>query len=141
MSHVGDLWEHLVQAALRREIIGTDVYGCPIGGIAGNVPSSLANNRDIDEILRVAYEIQDEDPNVASYWWKTTFSTSGTPIGYDGAGGGHGGRVMEVRGTSDEYPFGGNGGGRVKLLLKDLLYINGSITAECEDGGSTGGGG
>ncbi|KAF3448999.1 hypothetical protein FNV43_RR09723 [Rhamnella rubrinervis] len=48
---------------------------------------------------------------------------------------------MEVRGTSDEYPFGGNGGGRVKLLLKDLLYINGSITAECEDGGSTGGGG
>ncbi|KAF3452614.1 hypothetical protein FNV43_RR03047 [Rhamnella rubrinervis] len=65
MSRAGDLWERLVRAALRRERTGTDVYGRPVGGIAGNVPSSLANNRDIDEILRAADEIQDEDPNVA----------------------------------------------------------------------------
>ncbi|KAF3452050.1 hypothetical protein FNV43_RR08146 [Rhamnella rubrinervis] len=50
MSHVGDLWERLVQAALR-ERTGTDVYGRPVGGIAGNVPFSLADNKDIDEIL------------------------------------------------------------------------------------------
>lgn len=65
MSRVEDRWERLVRAALRRERTGTDVYGRPVGGIAGNVPSSLANNRDIDEILRAADEIQDEDPNVA----------------------------------------------------------------------------
>lgn len=95
--------------------------------------------------------------------------TSGTPVGYDGAGGGHGGRGASCLksnksnwggdvyswsslskpwsygskggGTSDENPFGGNGGGRVILLVKDLLYVNGSITAEGGDGGSTGGGG
>lgn len=44
---------------------GTDVYGRADGGIAANVPSSLANNRDIDDILRAADEIQDEDPNIS----------------------------------------------------------------------------
>ncbi|KAF3448940.1 hypothetical protein FNV43_RR09658 [Rhamnella rubrinervis] len=44
-------------------------------------------------------------------------------------------------GASDEYPFGGNGGGDVKLLVKDLLYVNGSVTAEGGDRGSTNGGG
>ncbi|PWA86760.1 glucan synthase-like 10 [Artemisia annua] len=65
MSHVGDLWERLVRAALRRERTGLDAYGRPAGGIAGNVPSSLANSRDIDPILRAADEIQDEDPNIS----------------------------------------------------------------------------
>lgn len=65
MSRVEDLWERLVRAALRRERTGTDAYGRPVGGIAGNVPSSLANNRDIDEILRAADEIQEEDPSVS----------------------------------------------------------------------------
>ncbi|KAJ4834525.1 Callose synthase 9 [Turnera subulata] len=62
-----DLWERLVRAALRRERVGTDALGRPVagGGIAGYVPSSLANNRDIDQILRAADEIQDEDPNVS----------------------------------------------------------------------------
>lgn len=65
MSRVEDLWERLVRAALRRERTGTDALGRPVGGIAGYVPSSLANNRDIDAILRAADEIQDEDPNVS----------------------------------------------------------------------------
>ncbi|KAG7022058.1 Callose synthase 9 [Cucurbita argyrosperma subsp. argyrosperma] len=65
MTQVEELWERLVRAALRRDRIGIDAYGRPESGIAGNVPSSLANNRDIDEILRAADEIQDEDPNVA----------------------------------------------------------------------------
>ena len=65
MSRAEELWERLVRAALRRERTGTDAFGHPVTGIAGNVPSSLANNRDIDEILRAADEIQDEDPNVS----------------------------------------------------------------------------
>lgn len=65
MSRVEDLWERLVRSVLRRERTGKDAYGRPIDGIAGNIPSSLANNRDIDEILRAADEIQDEDPNVS----------------------------------------------------------------------------
>ena len=65
MSGAEELWERLVRAALRRERIGNNAYGRPVGGIAGNVPSALAQNRDIDEILRVADEIQDEDPNVS----------------------------------------------------------------------------
>ena len=65
MSHVGNLWERLVRAALRRERTGIDAYGRPTGGIAGNVPSSLSNSRDIDPILRAADEIQDEDPNIS----------------------------------------------------------------------------
>nr|KAJ0227390.1 hypothetical protein LSAT_V11C100026950 [Lactuca sativa] len=65
MSNVGNLWERLVRAALRRERTGIDAYGRPAGGIAGNVPSSLSNSRDIDPILRAADEIQDEDPNIS----------------------------------------------------------------------------
>jgi callose synthase len=65
MSRAEELWERLVRAALRRERTGIDAFGRPYTGIAGNVPSSLSNNRDIDEILRAADEIQDEDPNVS----------------------------------------------------------------------------
>ncbi|KAB2068210.1 hypothetical protein ES319_A08G016000v1 [Gossypium barbadense] len=64
MSRAEELWERLVRAALRRERFGIGSVGHPAGGIAGYVPSSL-NNRDIDTILRVADEIQDEEPNVA----------------------------------------------------------------------------
>lgn len=60
-----DLWERLVTAALGVQRSGADSYARPAGGIAANVPSSLANNRDIDDILRAADEIQDEDPNVS----------------------------------------------------------------------------
>ncbi|XVE78801.1 hypothetical protein DITRI_Ditri14bG0007100 [Diplodiscus trichospermus] len=65
MSRAEELWERLVRAALRRERFGMGTIGQPVGGIAGYVPSSLANNRDIDAILRAADEIQDEDPNVS----------------------------------------------------------------------------
>ncbi|GKV10746.1 hypothetical protein SLEP1_g22067 [Rubroshorea leprosula] len=96
--------------------------------------------------------------------------TSGTPVGNDGAGGGHGGRGASCLknnktnywggdvyawstlsnpwsygskggGTSGQNQFGGNGGGRVKLIVKDMLYLNGSVTAEGGDGGLKGGGG
>ncbi|KAG6682974.1 hypothetical protein I3842_13G169600 [Carya illinoinensis] len=65
MSRAEELWERLVRVVLSRERVGADAYGHPGIGIAGNVPSSLANNRDIDEILRAADEIQDEDPNIS----------------------------------------------------------------------------
>ncbi|KAL3817947.1 hypothetical protein ACJIZ3_003852 [Penstemon smallii] len=96
--------------------------------------------------------------------------TSGTPVGYDGAGGGHGGRGASCLknndtnfwggdvygwstltkpwaygskggGTSDTHKLGGNGGGRIFLDVEDILYINGSVSAEGGDGGSLGGGG
>ncbi|KAJ0974544.1 hypothetical protein J5N97_016509, partial [Dioscorea zingiberensis] len=58
-------WERLVRSALRRERLGVGAYGQPASGIAGNVPASLGNNLHIDEILRAADEIQDEDPSVS----------------------------------------------------------------------------
>lgn len=59
-------WERLVRAALRRERLGIVVSEQqPVSGVAGNVPSSLTNNTHIDEILRAADEIEDEDPNIA----------------------------------------------------------------------------
>lgn len=96
--------------------------------------------------------------------------TSGTPVGYDGAGGGHGGRGASCLksnhtkfwggdvytwstlsepwsygskggGKSSESKFGGNGGGRVKLEVIDMINMNGSIVAEGGDGGIKGGGG
>lgn len=96
--------------------------------------------------------------------------TSGTPVGQDGAGGGHGGRGASCRknnhtnfwggdvyawptlskpssygskggGTSAEHEFGGNGGGCVMLDVKDTFYLNGSVMAKGGDGGSKGGGG
>ncbi|GFZ18220.1 glucan synthase-like 10 [Actinidia rufa] len=76
MSRVEDLWERLVRAALRRERTGTDAYGQPATGIAGNVPSSLAKNRDIDAILRAADEIQDDDPNVSRILCEHAYSLS-----------------------------------------------------------------
>ncbi|CAJ2631141.1 unnamed protein product [Trifolium pratense] len=76
MSGVEELWERLVRAALRRERTGDDAYGRPAGGIAGNVPSALAKNRDIDEILRVADEIQDDDPTVSRILCEHAYSLS-----------------------------------------------------------------
>lgn len=59
-----DLWERLVRAALRGRRAGGDLFRQPEAGLAANVPSSLAN-KDIDDILRAADEIQDDDPNVS----------------------------------------------------------------------------
>ncbi|KAK9154596.1 hypothetical protein Sjap_002076 [Stephania japonica] len=58
-------WERLVRAALRKERTHADAHGRPVTGIAGNVPSCLENNRDIDAILRTADEIEKEDLNVS----------------------------------------------------------------------------
>ncbi|XP_022729644.1 uncharacterized protein LOC111284857 isoform X3 [Durio zibethinus] len=43
--------------------------------------------------------------------------------------------------TSKEVDYGGGGGGRVKLQIKGLLEVNGSLLADGGDGGSKGGGG
>ncbi|CAI8597527.1 unnamed protein product [Vicia faba] len=76
MSRAEELWERLVRAALRRERTGDDAFGQPAGGIAGNVPSALAKNRDIDEILRVADEIQDDAPTVSRILCEHAYSLS-----------------------------------------------------------------
>ncbi|PKA56333.1 hypothetical protein AXF42_Ash014836 [Apostasia shenzhenica] len=95
--------------------------------------------------------------------------TSGTPIGYDGAGGGHGGRGASCLksnktnwggdvyawstlsepwsygskggSTSAEKLYGGDGGGRVKILVRDLVNVDGLVTADGGAGGLKGGGG
>jgi hypothetical protein len=96
--------------------------------------------------------------------------TSGTPVGDDGGGGGHGGRGASCLkrnktsnwggdvyawstlaepwsygskggGTSSWNKFGGNGGGRIKIQVKEIVCLNGSIAAEGGDGGLIGGGG
>jgi hypothetical protein len=58
-------WDRLVRAALRGDRLVGGAYGHPVTGIAGIVPSSLGNNVHIEEVLRAADEIQDEDPTVA----------------------------------------------------------------------------
>lgn len=65
MSRAEELWERLVKVTLRNARDGAAAHGRHTTGIAGNVPSSLANSRVIDDILRIADEVQDEDPNVA----------------------------------------------------------------------------
>jgi hypothetical protein len=65
MARAETNWERLVRAALRRDRGRTGAYGYPMTGIAGAVPTSLGNNVHIEEILRAADEIQDEDPNIA----------------------------------------------------------------------------
>lgn len=95
--------------------------------------------------------------------------TSGTPIGYDGAGGGHGGRgasCMKSNKTNwggDVYAwstlsepwsygskggsnsagklYGGDGGGRIMFEVRDLLNVEGLVTADGGAGGFKGGGG
>ncbi|XP_013597890.1 uncharacterized protein LOC106410224 isoform X1 [Brassica napus] len=93
--------------------------------------------------------------------------TSGTPFGTDGAGGGHGGRgascvksnvstywggdvyswssLHEPWSYGSEGGFrlkaGGKGGGRVKLVMKDTVVLNGSVAADGGDSGEEGGGG
>ncbi|XP_010919832.1 uncharacterized protein [Elaeis guineensis] len=95
--------------------------------------------------------------------------TSGTPIGHDGAGGGHGGRGASCiksnktnwggdvyawsslsepwsygskgGSTSAEKQYGGDGGGRIMLKVKDSLQVDGYVGAEGGNGGYEGGGG
>lgn len=95
--------------------------------------------------------------------------TSGTPTGLDGAGGGHGGRGASCLksnktnwggdvyawsslsvpwsygskggSSSTENKYGGYGGGRIMIKVKDSLIVEGTITAEGGKGNLEGGGG
>ncbi|URD89015.1 glycine-rich protein [Musa troglodytarum] len=60
-----------------------------------------------------------------------SWSTLTVPVSYGSKGGS----------TSREKDYGGGGGGRVYLVVKDALEVNGSITADGGEGGSLGGGG
>ncbi|RZR81126.1 hypothetical protein BHM03_00007302 [Ensete ventricosum] len=60
-----------------------------------------------------------------------SWSTLTVPVSYGSRGGS----------TSREKDYGGGGGGRVYLVIKDALEVNGSITADGGEGGSLGGGG
>lgn len=151
---------------------------CPIEGcmltfnMSGNVKIGQHANIIAGSVIVSASDLTmdyNSSINTTSLGGLPPSQTSGTPVGYDGSGGGHGGRGASCLksnksfwggdvyawsslsepwsygskggGTSAENPFGGNGGGRVKLLVKDSLYVNGSITAEGGEEGSTGGGG
>lgn len=76
MSRAEELWERLVKVTLRNARDGAAAHGRHTTGIAGNVPSSLANSRVIDDILRIADEIQDEDPNVARILCEYAYSVA-----------------------------------------------------------------
>ncbi|CAI8601676.1 unnamed protein product [Vicia faba] len=65
MSRAEELWEKLVHAALRREITDDE--------IAENVSSK---SREIDEILRVADEVQDKDPTISRILCEHAYSLS-----------------------------------------------------------------
>lgn len=151
---------------------------CPVEGcmitvnVSGNI--KLGQNASIiagSVVLSAANLTMERNSSInsSSLGGPPPSQTSGTPVGYDGAGGGHGGRGASCLknnktnwggdvyawstlsdpwsygskggGKSTQKPYGGNGGGRVKLLVKDTIYVNGSVTAEGGDGGSDGGGG
>nr|XP_048319674.1 uncharacterized protein LOC107405408 [Ziziphus jujuba var. spinosa] len=151
---------------------------CPIEGcmltfnMSGNVKIGQHANIIAGSVIVSASDLTmdySSSINTTSLGGLPPSQTSGTPVGYDGSGGGHGGRGASCLksnksfwggdvyawsslsepwsygskggGTSAENPYGGNGGGRVKILVKDSLYVNGSITAEGGEGGSTVGGG
>ncbi|CAL9044534.1 unnamed protein product [Musa banksii] len=107
--------------------------------------------------------------NTTSFGGSPPSQTSGTPIGHDGAGGGHGGRGASCLrsnktnwggdvyawstlskpwsygskggSTSAEKRYGGDGGGRIELKVSDTLQLDGFVTAEGGMGGLEGGGG
>ncbi|KAJ4846828.1 hypothetical protein Tsubulata_004625 [Turnera subulata] len=154
--------------------IACPAEGCTIGfNMSGNVNigpyASIVAGTVIFGAANLSME-HDSTINTTAMGGAPPSQTSGTPVGYDGGGGGHGGRGAScVRknktsnwggdvyawstlskpwsygskggGTSSVNKFGGKGGGRVKLVVKEILYLNGSVTAEGGDGGLKGGGG
>ncbi|XP_027360081.1 uncharacterized protein LOC113868583 [Abrus precatorius] len=160
------------------EILSDVSLSCPVEGcmitvnVSGNI--KLGQNASIvagSVVLSAANLTMEYNSSInsTSLGGSPPSQTSGTPVGDDGAGGGHGGRGASCLknnktnwggdvyawstlsepwsygskggGKSTEKQHGGNGGGRVKLLVKDTLYVNGSVNAEGGDGGSDGGGG
>ncbi|XP_059656702.1 uncharacterized protein LOC132303459 [Cornus florida] len=150
------------------------IEGCSISfNISGNVKVGQHATIIASSILFSAANLSVEPNsvmNTTSLGGPPPSQTSGTPVGYDGAGGGHGGRGASCLkdnqtnfwggdvyawstlsepwsygskggGTSAEHQFGGSGGGRIMLEVKDTLHLNGSVTAEGGVGGLNGGGG
>ncbi|XP_010677213.2 uncharacterized protein LOC104892887 isoform X2 [Beta vulgaris subsp. vulgaris] len=152
---------------------------CPIEGcsitfnVSGNVKVGPNAAVMAGSVVISAHSLsfgQNSSVNTTALGGRPPPQTSGTPFGYEGAGGGHGGRGASClrneqrdawggdvyswsnvsrpwsygskgSGKSTHKPFGGMGGGRVKLIARDELYLNGSVTAEGGDGGVSGGGG
>lgn len=155
-------------------MISCRIEGCLISiNVSGNIKMGESAVIAAGSVVLVASNITMEygsSINTTSLGGSPPSQTSGTPVGYDGAGGGHGGRGASClkgnhtnywggdvyswstlsepwsygskgSGTSMEHKFGGRGGGRVKIEVKDTLYLNGCIMVEGGDGGSRGGGG
>ncbi|KAF3793289.1 hypothetical protein EJ110_NYTH09664 [Nymphaea thermarum] len=155
---------------------------CPIAGcvIDVNISGSLELGKSSSivagtVVVGAANVSLDEGAliNCTGLGGKPPDQTSGTPLGVDGAGGGHGGRgaccVKDDRklpedvwggdayswstlaepwsygskgGTmSKEVDTGGGGGGRIKVIVEDILDVNGNICADGGDASLTGGGG
>ncbi|KAJ7952625.1 Glycine-rich protein [Quillaja saponaria] len=161
------------------EILPSVLISCPIDGcvitfnMSGNVKvgqhASIVAGTVVLSAANLSMEYS-SSVNTSALGGPPPSPSSGTPVGYDKAGGGHGGRGASClksnhtkfwggdvyawstlsapwsygskgSGTSSEKPYGGKGGGRIKLLVKDTLYLNGSVTAEGGDAGPEGGGG
>lgn len=160
------------------EILSHVSLSCPVEGcmitvnVSGNV--KLGQNASIvaGTVVLSASNLTMEHRssiNSSSLGGSPPSQTSGTPVGNEGAGGGHGGRgascVKKTKtnwggdvyawstlsqpwsygskggGKYTKEQYGGNGGGRIKILVNDTIFVNGSITAKGGDGGSDGGGG
>ncbi|XP_024986062.1 uncharacterized protein LOC112521435 [Cynara cardunculus var. scolymus] len=168
-----------VSASGNIEILPSVLIVCPIEGcvisfnLSGNIKVGKNSAIIAGSVIFSAANMSMESYssiNTTAMGGAPPSQTSGTPVGHEGAGGGHGGRGASCLrnnnttywggdvyawstlpypwsygskggGTSDEHKYGGNGGGRVKLIVKDLLYMNGSLLAEGGDGGLNGGGG
>ncbi|KAF9685483.1 hypothetical protein SADUNF_Sadunf03G0059200 [Salix dunnii] len=98
---------------------------CPIEGCI--VTINMTGNVNICQYVTIVAG------SVTSNWGGDVYawSTLAVPWSYGSKGGG----------TSSRNKFGGNGGGRIKIQVKEIVYLNGSITAEGGDGGLIGGGG
>lgn len=160
------------------EILPHALISCPVEGctiifnMSGNIKLGQYASIVAGSVVLSAANLTMEygsSINSSSLGGSPPSQTSGTPFGYDGAGGGHGGRGASCLtnnntnwggdvyawstlsqpwsygskggGKSAQKQYGGNGGGRVKLLVNDTLYVNGSVTAEGGDGRPYGGGG
>ncbi|KAH6818003.1 MraZ [Perilla frutescens var. frutescens] len=176
LSRISDIY---VVASGNLEILPHVEIVCPIEGctISFNLSGTIKVGHDAAVVAgTVVFSAAsltmepNSSLNTSSLGGSPPPQTSGTPVGYDGAGGGHGGRGASCLktnhsnfwggdvyawatlscpwaygskggGTSDNHKFGGSGGGRVWLAINDALYMNGSVSAEGGDGGSLGGGG
>ncbi|XP_051114484.1 uncharacterized protein LOC127240078 [Andrographis paniculata] len=161
------------------EILPNVEIACPVAGctisfnLSGNV--KVGHNASVvaGTVVFSAFSLTmgpNSTLNTTSLAGSPPPQTSGTPVGFEGSGGGHGGRGASCLkknhtsywggdvyawttlsnpqaygssggGTSEEHKLGGSGGGIVLLSVNDILYINGSVSADGGDGGTLGGGG